>query len=105
MIGLDVLAAGTDRVLRYSPVDILIVAESTVLAVDLNQLVKFSAGRERPFVAALPEADKGLTAAPADNNLSFYSGHTAMAFSLSTVRRAVRAMVWVSETAMVSPSR
>ena len=92
MIGLDVLAAGTDRVLRYSPVDILIVAESTVLAVDLNQLVKFSVGRERPFVAALPESDKGLTAAPADNNLSFYSGHTTMAFSLATAAGTVASL-------------
>ncbi|WP_224367348.1 phosphatase PAP2 family protein [Hyalangium versicolor] len=59
-----------------------IIIETAVLASVLNQTVKFIAGRERPFVHVLPEDQKSLTAHPDDNNLSFYSGHTNLAFAL-----------------------
>jgi membrane-associated phospholipid phosphatase len=69
--------------------DALIIAETTALSVDLNQLVKFTVRRERPFVHVLDPADKPHTANPADNNLSFYSGHTTftttLAFAAGTV--------------------
>jgi hypothetical protein len=60
-------------------VDVLIIAQATALAADLNQLVKFTVGRERPFV------HYGDPARPheADDDLSFYSGHTSLAFSLA----------------------
>jgi membrane-associated phospholipid phosphatase len=61
----------------------LLMAESVALAGATNQLFKFAIGRERPFVHALPAADKPLTANPSDNNTSFYSGHTSFAFSLA----------------------
>ncbi len=76
--------AAKDGAWRKIPEDLLVVAEATVLAADLNQAVKFSVQRERPFVHVLPVADKGGTSQPSDNNLSFYSGHTTMAFSLAT---------------------
>jgi len=69
---------------KRTPEDFLVVTEAVMLAADLNQLVKFSFARERPFVHALPDAQKSSTAVPADNNLSFYSGHTTLAFSLAT---------------------
>jgi membrane-associated phospholipid phosphatase len=59
-----------------------IIVETAVLSSVLNQTVKFIAGRERPFVHVLPEDQKLLTAHPTDNNLSFYSGHTNVAFAL-----------------------
>jgi membrane-associated phospholipid phosphatase len=59
-----------------------IVVETAVLASVLNQTVKFIVGRERPFVHVLSEDQKLLTAQPDDNNLSFYSGHTNLAFAL-----------------------
>lgn len=59
-----------------------ILVETVLLSSLVNQTTKFIAGRERPFVHVLPEAQKPLTDHPADNNLSFYSGHTSMAFSL-----------------------
>jgi membrane-associated phospholipid phosphatase len=59
-----------------------IIIQSAVLASVLNQSVKFIAGRERPFVHVLPEDLKPLTPKPDDNNLSFYSGHTNLAFAL-----------------------
>ncbi|XXF75869.1 phosphatase PAP2 family protein [Myxococcaceae bacterium GXIMD 01537] len=62
--------------------DAAIILQSAVLASTFNQAVKFIAGRERPFVHVLPEDQKALTAHPNDNNLSFFSGHTSLAFSL-----------------------
>ncbi|NBD10624.1 phosphatase PAP2 family protein [Corallococcus sp. Z5C101001] len=72
--------------------DATIMVESAVLSSVVNQAVKFSVGRERPFVHALPEAEKALTAHPNDNNLSFYSGHTNLAFSLVVSAGTVAAM-------------
>jgi membrane-associated phospholipid phosphatase len=62
--------------------DSVIIVESAMLTLVLNQTVKFIAGRERPFVHVLPEDEKRLTPHPTDNNLSFFSGHTSLAFSL-----------------------
>jgi membrane-associated phospholipid phosphatase len=59
-----------------------IIIQSAVLSSVLNQTAKFIAGRERPFVHVLPEDLKPLTDKPDDNNLSFYSGHTNLAFAL-----------------------
>jgi membrane-associated phospholipid phosphatase len=62
--------------------DSVIILESSMLTLALNQSVKFIAGRERPFVHVLPEDQKLLTPHPTDNNVSFFSGHTSLAFSL-----------------------
>ena len=62
-------------------IDALVITEAIVAASDLNQFVKFSVGRERPFVFDLDTDGKGKTSAPGDNNLSFYSGHAALGFS------------------------
>ncbi len=81
-LGLLALAAHHDDRLQETPVDLLLVAESVALAQLLNQATKFAAGRERPFVHWLPEDEKTRTSQPSDNNLSFFSGHTTMAFAL-----------------------
>jgi membrane-associated phospholipid phosphatase len=78
--------------------DELVVMESVVGAVLLNQGVKFIAGRERPFVRALPAGEKGDDA---DNNVSFYSGHTSLTFSIAVASgtvaslRGYRAAPWI----------
>lgn len=69
-----------------------IILESAVLASLFNQTVKFIVGRERPFVHVLPASEKGLTAHPTDNNLSFFSGHTTLAFSLVVAAGTVSEM-------------
>jgi len=82
MFGLDgYLAASSGSIGRWGK-DAMIIAEASVAAALLNQTVKFIAGRERPFVHVLPDAEKPLTANPLDNNVSFYSGHTTTAFAL-----------------------
>jgi membrane-associated phospholipid phosphatase len=91
-LGLGAVAAGYDGRFSQWPVDAVLVLESMVIASDLDQLVKFGAGRERPFVHALPEDQKPLTADPQDNNLSFYSGHTTFAFSLAVASGTVASL-------------
>ncbi|HEY3448337.1 MAG TPA: phosphatase PAP2 family protein [Myxococcales bacterium] len=77
-----IVAGAADGRIGETPTNALLVVEAVALSSMLNQVVKFSVGRERPFVAALPESEKSKTAKPDDNNLSFYSGHTTLAFSL-----------------------
>ncbi|HWO17755.1 MAG TPA: phosphatase PAP2 family protein [Kofleriaceae bacterium] len=60
--------------------DTIPIVEAGILAGLINQTVKFAVGRQRPFVHF---ADS--TRAPGiDDNLSFYSGHTTLAFSIAT---------------------
>ncbi len=77
-------------------VDLILVAEAAGLAMDLTQVAKFTVGRQRPSVRY------GLERAPnPDDNLSFYSGHAAFAFSVvaaaGTVSslRGYRSAPWV----------
>jgi membrane-associated phospholipid phosphatase len=90
--GLDALAAIHDGVGRYAGEDILLIAEAGVLAADLTEITKLAVARERPFVHALSPESKRLTAQPSDNNLSFFSGHTSVAFALATAAGTVTTM-------------
>jgi len=89
VFGLDALAAHDAGEVRGFWFDALVIAEATALAMAMNQLVKFLVARERPFVKALPEAEKRSTPMPADNDLSFYSGHTAFPFALAVAAGTV----------------
>lgn len=91
-VGAPAVAAGYDHQLQYAPVDALLVAEASILAADLNQLVKFIFVRERPYVhylPHLPEGIQGLGDSPSDANLSFYSGHTNLAFAMASASGTV----------------
>jgi membrane-associated phospholipid phosphatase len=92
MFGLDVVAADVDRRSGTAWVDALLISEATSVAMAVNQVVKFVAGRERPFVHALPEADKPFTAHPSDNNLSFYSAHSSLTFALAASTGTIASM-------------
>ena len=91
-LGLTALAAEHDG--RRSDIagNSLVIAEAVAVSGALSQIVKFTAGRERPFVHALPADEKTLTAQPSDNNLSFYSSHTSFAFALATASGTVASM-------------
>ena len=83
MIGIDALLASQHGAVGDAwGEDTAIIVQTAVTASLINQFVKFSVGRERPFVHALPDGEKANTEHPADNNLSFYSGHTSLAFAL-----------------------
>lgn len=82
-------------------IDALVITEAIVVAADINQLIKFSVGRERPFVHDLELSQKNGTGQPSDNNLSFFSGHTTLGFvaavSAGTVAslKGYRAAPWI----------
>ncbi len=61
---------------------LLIVGESVVTTALLNQAVKFGVGRSRPY--ARNGNDAGVDPKKGDDHLSFFSGHTAVSFSLAT---------------------
>lgn len=91
-LGLPALVAPRDRPTESAFVDGMVVIEAAIVAAGLNQVGKFIAGRERPFVHAMPEADKGKTSRPNDNNVSFFSGHTTLTFALATAAGTVSSM-------------
>jgi membrane-associated phospholipid phosphatase len=87
MMGLTALSEANDRAIGRFPVDALLITEATVIAGDINQIAKFAFARERPFVHYLPRAPdviRALTDSPSDDNLSFFSGHTTLAFGIAT---------------------
>jgi membrane-associated phospholipid phosphatase len=91
-IGGTALAAAHDGVPGNIGEDALLVAEASVVAGDLTQLTKLLVGRERPFVHALAPEDKALTRQPADNNLSFFSGHASETFALASASGTIATM-------------
>ncbi|MBN1772112.1 MAG: phosphatase PAP2 family protein [Deltaproteobacteria bacterium] len=81
MLGVNAASARDAGAAVQGAEDLLLVAEAIAFASALNQTTKFLVGRERPFVHALDEEDKLRTDHPSDNNLSFFSGHTTLAFA------------------------
>jgi len=108
----DVLAFGLLPVAAFAPLpfvadgrkdallDALFVVEAVALSQSVNQLVKLSVGRQRPFVrfGDYLDADRRRDS---DDNLSFYSGHSSLAFSLAAATgtvwnlRGYRGAPWV----------
>jgi membrane-associated phospholipid phosphatase len=82
------LAASTDGGGRFFAHDALFVTEAVAMNGVLNQIVKFSVGRERPYA----HYAGGIELQGTDRNLSFYSGHTSIAFSLATSSGTVAAL-------------
>lgn len=72
--------------------DALIIAETAALAMDVNQLVKFIALRERPRYQFATDAERAMMAPPGDEILSFFSGHTTFTFALATSAGMVSSM-------------
>jgi membrane-associated phospholipid phosphatase len=91
-VGLLALGAHAEDRSGEMAANALVIAQAVALAGDANQIVKFAIGRERPFVHALPPDQKPLTSNPADNNTSFYSGHTSFAFALAVSAGTVASM-------------
>lgn len=97
-VGQDLLAARAAGDVGAAALDGLVIFEAVALAGSVNQLVKLAVGRQRPFVRF---GDEPGHVPEADDNLSFYSGHTSFAFSLvaatATVAdlRGYRTAPWV----------
>ena len=84
-----IVVAAADNADRAFPVDLLVVAEAVSISTVLNQLTKIVFARERPFVHALTPEERTKTMNPTDNNVSFYSGHSALSFSLAAAAGTV----------------
>jgi membrane-associated phospholipid phosphatase len=94
-LGLTFLSANQAGSAKYFPLDALLITEATVIAGVLNQVAKFGFARERPFVHYLPRAPNAireLAASPTDDNLSFFSGHTTIAFAIATSSATIATM-------------
>ena len=84
------IAAHDDRVDEI-PEDILLVAESAVITMSVAQGAKFGFARERPDVHARSAEEREAHASSSDN-VSFFSGHASLAFSLATSAGTVASM-------------
>jgi membrane-associated phospholipid phosphatase len=76
---------------RNFPVDLLVVAQATMLSVNVGQGVKLAAARERPDVHARSPEERERRASTEDN-LSFYSGHTSVSFAIAAASGTVASM-------------
>jgi membrane-associated phospholipid phosphatase len=72
-------------------VDTLVVTETVAAGMATNQLVKFTVARERPYAHFRTPPERARLA-NVDDNLSFYSGHTKLAFSAATSAGMVATM-------------
>jgi membrane-associated phospholipid phosphatase len=90
-IGSTFLAARAAGDGREGLLDALFIVEAVALAADVNQLVKLTAGRERPFVRFGDPAAPGRSRDP-DDLLSFYSGHSSIAFSVVAATGSVASL-------------
>jgi membrane-associated phospholipid phosphatase len=72
-------------------VDLLVIAEAATLAGSLGQIVKLAAGRQRPFVHYGNYLEANRAPDP-DDNLSFWSGHSSLTFSLAVGAGTVSAL-------------
>jgi membrane-associated phospholipid phosphatase len=92
ILGADFLAAFHDKTWKQFFVDALLVTEAAMAASVVNQFVKFSVARERPFATHLSAAEKLAPNRSTDEHLSFYSGHTTLMFSLATSAGTIASM-------------
>jgi len=83
--------AAHDRRLSEFPADLLVVAESAAIAINVNQITKYAVARERPDVHARTPAERAKNRSD-DDNLSFFSGHATLAFALSTSAGTIASM-------------
>jgi membrane-associated phospholipid phosphatase len=91
-LGVTALAAWHDHKTQNVPGDSLLIFQASLLAMDLNQAVKYTAGRMRPYVRFGDQAVLANNPDPHDGLLSFFSGHTTWAFSLATASGTLASM-------------
>jgi membrane-associated phospholipid phosphatase len=79
--------------------NVVLVLESGVTAMTLNQIAKFVVGRQRPCAhfnpapaAAAPAAERPCHAQPSDDNLSWFSGHATFTASLAVSSGMIASM-------------
>ena len=84
----------------------LIMFEAVAVSMALNQAVKFSFGRQRPYAHFAPKGSPTTI----DDNLSFYSGHAAVTFTTSVAAGTIASLrgygganvVWIPGVVLAS---
>jgi membrane-associated phospholipid phosphatase len=79
-------AASHDGASRKTATDMLIVLEAGATSALLNQIVKYTVARERPYGRYKTPLSPSPTA---DARLSFFSGHTSLTFTLAAAAGTV----------------
>ncbi len=82
----DLLAARASGDINAAPGDVVIIAEAVAISGVITQGVKYSVARVRPY-AYYGHSDTGR-----DDHLSFWSGHTVVAFSAAAAGGTVARM-------------
>ncbi|AKU91876.1 phosphatase PAP2 family protein [Vulgatibacter incomptus] len=77
-MGYAFIAGGGHAGLR----DTLVLVETTALTIVAVDAIKYSVARQRPMVLYLPETEPARLRHPREANVSFPSGHSAIAFEL-----------------------
>lgn len=90
-IGIGALVTAHDDRLDELPADMLVVAESAMLALVVNGVSKVSFARERPDIHAR-NGDDGNARRSSSDNVSFFSGHTTLAFALAVSAGTIASM-------------
>ncbi|MFO0662434.1 MAG: phosphatase PAP2 family protein [Polyangiaceae bacterium] len=80
-IGGLLLAANTQGYRQHGSENILMLGQATIFGTAVSELAKFLAARERPLVR---NASSEYELDPAERNLSFFSGHSTIAFALAS---------------------
>ena len=110
-VGIGALIAWHDDRIGELPIDLLVVAEAAVIAVNVNQVSKLAFARERPDIHFRTPAEREARKS-AEDNLSFYSGHTTLSFALATAAGTVASMrqhrlapvMWITGMALAAAS-
>jgi membrane-associated phospholipid phosphatase len=89
-LGFTALAGWHDGQRRQIWIDLMILTEAAAAAEVLDQIAKVSFARERPHAHALYPTDGPSQIA--DDNVSFYSGHTNFTFALAVASGTIATM-------------
>jgi membrane-associated phospholipid phosphatase len=83
------ISAARDHAEKQTPLNVLLVMECVALSALLNQAVKFTVARERPYAHARSLGGSGQPPPKPDDNLSFWSGHSSLTFTLAAATGTV----------------
>jgi membrane-associated phospholipid phosphatase len=91
-MGLGALSATLDGRSGNLGADTMIMAQSTFMALAVNNAAKLAFQRQRPYAHAAAMSGSRLTRISDSDNLSFFSGHTTLAFSVAVSAGTIASM-------------
>ncbi len=87
----DLIATGSPHRWRRWAMDLLIISEATAVAGGLDYIVKYAVSRQRPYIH-YEQLSGVMFKSTADDNASFFSGHTTFAFAVATAGGTVASL-------------